>query len=169
METINGLLRELNNKVPASIVKRLDGLSTLNQKLALAKTENAESPTEESQDKLDEIINFIEDTQDDLIEDLEELLDKRRRAESEARKQEESSRLKREQDLRERREQELKLKREEEEKRKLELESQQSSTPKDDETEKGKKSGGIGWGSLILGGTLLVLSAGAINYFGKRK
>jgi hypothetical protein len=168
METINGLLRQLDNKVPASIVKRLEGLKTLNQKLEVAKTENADSPTEESQEKLDEIINFIDDTEDDLIEDLKELLDKRKRAESDARKQEESSRLKREQELRQRREQELRLK-EEEEKRKLELESQQSSKPKDDETEKEKKSGGIGWGSLILGGTLLILSAGAINYFGKRK
>jgi hypothetical protein len=35
-------------------------------------------------------------------------------------------------------------------------------------TDPDKKSG-TGWGSLVLGGALLILSAGAINYFGKKR
>jgi hypothetical protein len=35
-------------------------------------------------------------------------------------------------------------------------------------TEAEKKSG-IGWGSLLLGGVLLVATGGAIKYFGNRK
>ena len=82
METINGLLKALDNKVPASMAKRLDGLGKLNQKLAVVKEEHNENPTEESQEKLDEIIEFITDTQDDLIEDLSDLVAKKREAEA---------------------------------------------------------------------------------------
>jgi hypothetical protein len=145
METINDLLRALDNKVPTSIAKRLDGFNKLNEKLALARQENEENPTDESQEKLDEIIDFISDTQEDLRYDLKELLAKKQQADSKTRE-----------------EQQLKQKEEEEEKQRLELEKQA-------ELEKEKKSGGIGWGSLVLGGALLILSAGAINYFGKRR
>ena len=61
METINGLLRALDNKVPASMAKRLDGLQKLNTKLETARSEHNANPTEASQDALDEIIEFIKD------------------------------------------------------------------------------------------------------------
>ena len=41
--------------------------------------------------------------------------------------------------------------------------------PKTDPQTDPKKKSGIGWGGLIVGGALLILSAGAINYFGKKR
>jgi hypothetical protein len=164
METINDLLRALDNKVPASIAKRLDGLNKLNDKLELARVENSENPTEESQEKLDEIIEFITDTQDDLREDLSELVAKKReadakarqvaknRAEAEAKKSAEAEALK------------VNEKEELEQKELLENEVLEAKPITDTE-----KKSGIGWGGLVIGGALLILSAGAINYFGKRR
>ena len=143
MEQINELLQALNNKVPSGVLRRLDGLKSLRQRLQEAQKEHDENPTEESGEKLTEIVDFIEDTEQDLIEDLGELVEKKRKADSEERKK--------------RKEQE-----------ELENKKKQEEEEAKQKSEKEKKSG-IGWGSLILGGTLLVLSAGAINYFGKRQ
>jgi len=138
---INDLLRQLNNEVPSSIYKRLDGLKKLREKLEVAEKEHEESPTEESQEKLSEIVDFINDTEEDLIEDLEEIVEKKQKAEKEriAKKQEQERIAKEEEEI----------------------------LAKKQKEEKEKKSG-VGLGGLILGGALLVLSAGAINYFGKR-
>jgi septal ring factor EnvC (AmiA/AmiB activator) len=164
METINDLLRALDNKVPASIAKRLDGLTKLNDKLVLAREEHGANPTEESQDKLEQIIEFISDTQNDLREDLAQLVAKKReadakarqiaknRADAEAKKSAEAEALK------------AKEKEELEQKELLEKEALEA-TPTTDP----KKKSGIGWGGLVLGGALLILSAGAINYFGKKR
>jgi hypothetical protein len=164
METINDLLKALDNKVPASIAKRLDGLTKLNDKLVVAREENDADPTEESQEKLSTIVEFIKETQDDLREDLAELVAKKReadakarqiaknRADAEAKKSAEAEALK------------VKEKEELEQKELLEKEALEA-TPV---TETKKKSG-IGWGGLVLGGALLILSAGAINYFGKKR
>lgn len=164
MGTINDLLKALDNKVPASIAKRLDGLRRLNEKLVLVRAEHNENPTEESQEKLDECVEFITDTQDDLREDLAELLDKKiesdanarqvakNRAEAEARKSAEAGAERR---AREKKEQEQK-----------ELADKEALEAKPIKTDKESK---IGWGSLVLGGALLIVSAGAINYFGKNR
>ena len=82
METINGLLKALDNKVPASIAKRLDGLKKLNEKLASARAEHDENPTEQSQEVLDEIVDFLNDTQEDIIEDLSTLVEQKRDTDS---------------------------------------------------------------------------------------
>jgi hypothetical protein len=86
METINDLLKALDNKVPASIAKRLDGLRKLNDRLVLAREENNANPTEESQEKLEQSIEFISDTQDDLREDLSILVAQKREADAKARR-----------------------------------------------------------------------------------
>jgi hypothetical protein len=158
MGTINDLLRALDNKVPASIAKRLDGLSKLNQKLAIVREEHNENPSEESQEKLDEIVEFITDTQEDLREDLSDLVAKKREAEAKNRQiaknraDAEARKLAEAEALRAKEKQEL-------EKEALE------ATP----INENKKKSGIGWGGLVVGGALLILSAGAINYFGKRR
>jgi len=218
METINDLLRALDNKVPASIAKRLDGLNKLNEKLATAREEHNENPTEVSQEKLEEIVDFISDTQDDLREDLSELVAKKREADAKARQLERNraeAEIKKEAEAKARQlarnkaeaearqlarnkaeaeARQLARNKAEAEKRRLE---QQKSTDNSEnktetvETKKGeelkqkesienevleaepmtepKKKSGIGWGGLVVGGALLILSAGAINYFGKRR
>jgi hypothetical protein len=150
MEAINDLLRQLNNDVPSSIYKRLDGLKKLREKLAVAEGEHEENPTEESQEKLSEIVEFLNDTEEDLVDDLQELVDKKKSAEREK--------------IAKRQEQERIAKRQEQER--IAKEEEEILAKKQKE-EKEKKSG-VGLGGLILGGALLVLSAGAINYFGKR-
>ena len=162
METINGLLKALDNKVPASIAKRLDGLQKLNQKLVSAKAEHNENPTEESQESLDEIIEFIQDTQDDLESDLEVLVEQKRNANSKL-QAEARSRAEAKSKAEARSRAEAKEK-EELEKKQLEEKALESST----KTETEKKSG-IGWGGLLLGGALLVLTGGAIKFFGNKK
>ena len=178
METINDLLRALDNKVPASIAKRLDGLSKLNDKLILAREEHNENPTEESQEKLEEIIEFIKDTQDDLREDLAELVAKKREADAKARqiaknrtdaeaKSREVAKNRAYSEakvLAEAKSNEAKGKENLEQKELLEKEALDATLITDT-----KKKSGIGWGGLVLGGALLVLSAGAINYFGKKR
>jgi uncharacterized phage infection (PIP) family protein YhgE len=168
METINDLLRALDNKVPPSIAKRLDGFNKLNDKLAVAKAEHNENPTEESQEKLDEIIEFITDTQDDLKEDLSELIAKKREADAKAR-QVAKNRADAEAERRRKSISEaeaLKAKENEELEKKELLEKEALDAIPITETE---KKSGIGWGGLVLGGALLILSAGAINYFGKKR
>lgn len=160
MEKINELLSALDNKVPASIAKRLDGLKKLKEKLVIAKGEHNANPTEESQESLDEIIDFINDTEDDLVDDLQELVEQKRNAnfkiQEEAKKRvQEQSRAKREA---------FELNKRELEKKQLE----EKSLEEDAKTDSEKKSS-IGWGSLLLGGALLVLTGGAIKYFGNNK
>jgi hypothetical protein len=217
MGTINELLRKLDNRVPASISKRLEGLITLQEKLNIAKAEHNENPTEDSKEKLEEISEFISDTQEILKNDLQELVEKKNlaerkqlqerelrareakeREEREARERQARERQARERQAREREEKEARERRarqlqarekearekEAREKEAREKEAREKEakdkeilekavldkdiTENDSDNPKEKKSG-IGWGGLILGGTLLILSAGAINYFGKKR
>ena len=166
METINGLLKALDNKVPASMAKRLDGLGKLNQKLAVVREEHNENPTEESQEKLDEIVEFITDTQDDLIEDLSDLVAKKREADAKARQ---IAKNKADAEAKQKAEKQAQEAKEKEELEQKELEEKEKEPIVDDTKTDPKKKSGIGWGGLIVGGALLILSAGAINYFGKKR
>jgi colicin import membrane protein len=188
METINDLLKALDNKVPASIAKRLDGLTKLNDKLVVAREENDADPTEESQEKLSTIVEFIKETQDDLREDLAELVAKKREADAKARQiaknradaearqiaknradAEARQIAKNRADAEAKKSAEaeaLKVKEKEELEQKELLEKEALEATPVTET---KKKSGIGWGGLVLGGALLILSAGAINYFGKKR
>lgn len=176
MERINELLRALDNKVPASIAKRLDGLKKLNEKLVSAKREHNENPTEESQESLDEIIDFINDTEDDLVDDLQELVEQKRNAylktqEEEKKRVQEQSRAKREANERAERQAEERARRQAVELNEKELEKKQleeKSLEADSKTNTEKKSS-IGWGSLLLGGAILVLTGGAFKYFGNNR
>jgi hypothetical protein len=166
METINDLLKALGNKVPASIAKRLDGLTKLNQKLEVAKAENKEKNTEESQEQLDEIIEFINDTQDDLKDDLRELVAKNREQEELRRREIAKNReeANRQEELKRR--EIAKNRAEANQKEQLEKDLlDKTQTPKGES----EKKSGMGWGGIVVGSALLILSAGAINYFNKKR
>ena len=197
METINGLLKALDNKVPASIAKRLDGLKKLNEKLASARAEHDENPTEQSQEVLDEIVDFLNDTQEDIIEDLSTLVEQKRdadskiqaqtqaeakkRAEEQARSRaEEQARSKAQAEARSRAEAQARSKAQAEARTKAQAEAQaqeKEELEKKQLEEEALKSGGktetkkssIGWGGLLLGGALLVVTGGAIKYFGNKR
>ena len=192
METINDLLKALDNKVPASIAKRLEGLKKLNEKLVSARAEHEANPTEVSQEKLEEIIDFLKDTQEDIREDLSTLVEQKRSADL---KVQEEAKKRVQNEARERREARGKAEAEAEAqaqarrraqteaKSKAEAEAQaqaqaQEELEKKQLEEEALKLGGktdvekkskIGWGSLLLGGVLLVATGGAIKYFGSRK
>jgi septal ring factor EnvC (AmiA/AmiB activator) len=170
METINDLLKALDNKVPASIARRLDGLNKLNERLKIARDEHEANPTEKSKDDLDEIIQFISDTEEDLNYDISILVDKKRDLEAKAqearkREQEQANKIAEEKASREK--QEI-AEREEREKQEAEKKAEEEALNPNEKTENKKKSG-IGWGGLLLGGVLLVATGGAIKYFGNRK
>jgi len=79
METINSILAKLQNKVTPSIAKRLDGLQALKEKSEVAKQEHEAEPTENSLAELEEILDYIQDTEEDLIEDMVTLFEKKQR------------------------------------------------------------------------------------------
>jgi len=79
METINSILTKLQNKVTPSIAKRLDGLQALKEKSEVAKQEHEAEPTENSLAELEEILDYIQDTEEDLIEDMVTLFEKKQR------------------------------------------------------------------------------------------
>lgn len=79
METINSILAKLQNKVTPSIAKRLDGLQALKEKSEVAKSEHEADPTENSLAELEEILDYIQDTEEDLIEDMVTLFEKKQR------------------------------------------------------------------------------------------
>jgi len=184
METINDLLKALDNKVPASIAKRLEGLKKLNEKLVSARAEHEANPTEVSQEKLEEIVDFLKDTQEDIREDLSTLVEQKRSADL---KVQEEAKKRVQNEARERREARGKAQAEAEAqaqaRRKAQAEAQaqaqeQEELEKKQLEEEALKLGGktdvekkskIGWGSLLLGGVLLVATGGAIKYFGSRK
>lgn len=79
METINSILAKLQNKVTPSIAKRLDGLQALKEKSDVARAEHEAEPTDDSLGELEEILDYIQDTEEDLIEDMVTLFEKKQR------------------------------------------------------------------------------------------
>ena len=75
MEKINELLVQLENKVTANIAKRIEGLKKLNERVALAEAEHTENPTDESQESLTDIKEYVSEVVEDLIEDLKDLIE----------------------------------------------------------------------------------------------
>ena len=167
-------------------------MKKLNEKLVSARAEHEANPTEVSQEKLEEIIDFLKDTQEDIREDLSTLVEQKRSADL---KVQEEAKKRVQNEARERREARGKAEAEAEAqaqarrraqteaKSKAEAEAQaqaqaQEELEKKQLEEEALKLGGktdvekkskIGWGSLLLGGVLLVATGGAIKYFGSRK
>jgi len=153
MEKINELLGKLENRVTPAIAKRLKGYEGLNQKVALAEAEHLENPTDESEESLNDIKEYVSEVLDDLIEDLENLVEvKNKKSEEKAKElkaQEEKAK-------------ELKDKEEKApvsvEPTKVVEKAQETKT----EIVKEKKSG-LGVVGLVIGVALLIGSVGAFN------
>ena len=77
MDKIEILLEKLNNRIPASMAKRLDALDALDGKLELASQDYQKDQSDDNRIKYNEIMDFVEETELKIVEDLEELLEKR--------------------------------------------------------------------------------------------
>ena len=74
MDKIGELLEKLDNKVTPTLAKRINGLKSLNERLELSKKELSANPDdEELKESHQEIVDYIDDYREDLIEDLETL------------------------------------------------------------------------------------------------
>ena len=186
MEKINELLEKLNYKLPISLSKKYDKLKSLYIDVKKHEKEYLDNEDDESKNALEEIVQFYEQESEELQDNLIQLVNKKQQLENRAKaeaenkakaeaenraKEQAENRAKRQAEIKAKREAEYRAKREAEYKNKEEETKQPDEekiqAEKNTETEKEKKSG-IGWGTLVVGGALLILSAGAINYFGKR-
>lgn len=146
MEKINQLLVKLDNKVTPNIAKRLDGLKKLNEKVALAEREYHDNPTDESEESMNDINEYVSDIVDGLIEDLEDLL--------ESKKQQQELAKAKQQELARAKEQEL-AKAKEQNKPVTPNENIAQVIP--------EKKKGLGVFGLVLGVVVIVGSLGALN------
>ena len=184
MDKINELLEILNKKVPASMAKRLDGLNKLNDKAGVAKKEYDDNPSDDLKEQYDEILSFIDDTEKEIVEDLQVLVEK---AKQHAEKQAEIEKKQKEDEKDAQDKIDAENARLEQEKIDAEnaktnpappappvIEQPQKTQEEKTEEEriakekKAKKDSSFGLGAMIIGGILLVASAGAINYFRKK-
>jgi hypothetical protein len=139
MDKIAELLEKLENKVTPTFAKRLDGLNSLEKRLEVAKKDLEASPDdEELKESHQEIVDYIEDYREDLIDDLEALVEAKQKAKASEQKSAEEKKLAEEQKAKE------------------------GIEPKEEVKEKESSTNIAGW---IFGGLLLVGSLGAINYF----
>ena len=146
MEKINQLLVKLDNKVTPNIAKRLDGLKKLNEKVALAEREYHDNPTDESEESMNDINEYVSDIVDGLIEDLEDLL--------ESKKQQQELAKAKQQELAKAKQQEL-AKAQEQNKPVTPNENIAQVIP--------EKKKGLGVFGLVLGVVVIVGSLGALN------
>ena len=143
MERINELLGKLENRVTPAIAKRLKGYEGLNQKVALAEAEHLENPTDESEESLNDIKEYVSEVLDDLIEDLENLVEVKNKKSEEKAKEEKAKEEKAPASVQD---------------TKTVEKSQETKT----EIVKEKKSG-LGVVGLVVGVALLIGSVGAFN------
>jgi len=140
MDKIEILLEKLNNRIPASMAKRLDNLDALDSKLELASQDYQKDQSDDNRIKYNEIMDFVEETELKIVEDLEELLEKR----------------------------EASKKAKEEKETPPAPEPNTDPIPAEVIEEKEEKSGMSVFG-VVLGVVLLVGTAGAYNYFNKNR
>ena len=158
MEKINELLGKLENRVTPAIAKRLKGYEGLNQKVALAEAEHLENPTDESEESLNDIKEYVSEVLDDLIEDLENLVEVKNKKSEEKAEQQKAEQQKAEAEKAE-------AEKAKEEKAPVSVEPIKV-VEKAEETKteivKEKKSG-LGVVGLVIGVALLIGSVGAFN------
>jgi hypothetical protein len=140
MDKIEILLEKLNNRIPASMAKRLDNLDALDSKLELASQDYQKDQSDDNRIKYNEIMDFVEETELKIVEDLEELFEKR----------------------------EASKKAKEEKETPPAPEPNTDPIPAEVIEEKEEKSGMSVFG-VVLGVVLLVGTAGAYNYFNKNR
>jgi len=141
MEKIEILLEKLDNRITSSLAKRLDDLDELNEKLDLAGQEYEKNPTDENRTKYNEVIEFAEAKELNIINDLEKLLEKRKAEE---------------------------LAKEQKAKEPVTPVAPVTPTPEAPVVKSEEKKESFGVLTLVIGGALLVASFGAINYFRKQ-
>jgi hypothetical protein len=141
METIKDLLHKLDNQVPASMARRLDGLHALQQKFHVAKEEYEANPTEDNEESFEDIKQYITDQTEDIVDDLKILVRRKKFQEEEEKASQNSTAPKGDE------------------------KPKGDETPKGDEKPKEEEKSGLGMFGWIFGGALLVASFGAINYF----
>lgn len=140
MEKIEILLEKLDNRITASLAKRLDAFDDLNEKLDVVGQEYEKDPSDSNREKYNEIIEYVEEKELGIITDLEALLSKRKSDEL-AKKSEDTPPTPNP------------------------TPATPTSTEKVDSEVKKEGSGVL---TLVIGSVLLVASLGAINYFRKQ-
>ena len=139
MEKIEILLEKLDNTITSSLAKRIDDLDDLNEKLDLAGQEYEKNQSDENRIKYNEIIDFVEKKELNIINDLEKLLEKRKTDKLEKETPAPAPAP-------------------------TPTTTEPEKTP--EKSEEKKDSSGIL--TLVIGGALLIASFGAINYFRKQ-
>jgi len=139
MEKIEILLDKLDNRITASLAKRLDSFDDLNEKLDLAGQEYEKDPSDDNRRKYNEIIEYVEEKELGIVSDLEALLAKRKEEESKPAPAPAPAPA-----------------------------STPAPAPTNVTPDSEVKKEGSGVLTLVIGSVLLVASLGAINYFRKQ-
>ena len=144
MEKIEFLLEKLDNRITASLAKRLDTLDDLQEKLEASGEDYEENPTDDNRKNYNEVIEYVEKMELGIVADLEALLSKRKA------------------------EQLAKEEKAEEPATPPVVETKVETPPATPPAKSEEKKDNSGVLTLVIGGVLLVASFGAINYFRKQ-
>ena len=144
MEKIEFLLEKLDNRITASLAKRLDTLDNLQEKLEASGEDYEKNPTDENRKNYNEVIEYVEKMELGIVADLEALLSKRKA------------------------EQLAKEEKAEEPATPPVVETKVETPPATPPAKSEEKKDNSGVLTLVIGGVLLVASFGAINYFRKQ-
>jgi hypothetical protein len=144
MDKIELLLKKLDNRVPKSIATSLDDYYDLCEKLDVAEEELQENPSDENQEKFDEIADYINSLQHKIISSLTILVQQKEEKEKEGTPAPEPQPAP------------------------ASTDGKPAEQVDDKDKDKDKKKGMSVFG-VVLGVTLLVATAGAYNYFSKNK
>jgi hypothetical protein len=140
MEKIDLLLEQLDNKIPQSLAKKIDKLDDLNEKLELAENEYQSDPSEENKESLDEINDYIETFELEIIQQLQSIVNNKKQSDAKSKEVKTPTPIPAKQQTNE----------------------QKPNTEQVITEEKKESSGVLG---IVIGAVLLVGSLGAINYF----
>lgn len=140
MEKIDLLLEQLNNKIPQSLAKKIDKLDDLNEKLELAENEYQSDPSEENKESLDEINDYIETFELEIIQQLQSIINNKRQSDAKSKEVRTPTPIPARQQS-----------------------NEQKPNAEQVITEEKKESSGVL--GIVIGAVLLVGSLGAINYF----
>ena len=141
MDKIDLLLEKLNGIIPQSLQKKIDKLDDLGDKLKVAEQEFIADDSNENNESLGEIQDYIEEFEEEIVEQLEALYEKRK--ENDAKEKEKEKVIEPQKPI-------------------VQQQTNNNPAPETPKEEKKESSGVLG---LVIGAVLLVGSLGAINYF----
>jgi len=145
MDKIELLLKKLDNRVPKSIATSLDDYYDLCEKLDVAEEELQENPSDENQEKFDEIADYINSLQHKIISSLTTLVQQKEEKEKEGTPASQPAPAP------------------------ASTDGKPAEQVDDKDKDKDKDKKGMSVFGVVLGVTLLVATAGAYNYFSKNK